>query len=436
MIRGVSARQVLAGVRGWPTAAQLFLAAAALRVTSFLIFYSVSLATGHNGQVDFTDPVWYDAWAWYIGYNLRHGALVDIRPINLAGTYDVGFQYWVGLQYAIVGHYPEVARLTSALLMACTAPAVYLAARTTLLGEAIAKRAGWLTALWPSSLYWAGYDLIKDPVVSFLLAIFIVAICASTARRLVLLGTAATTALLLVRSYVGTGLMLVLPLAAVLRRAWATLLAIVVALAAVQALLIAGGQPPAWEIGPYTGIGIPYGSLAGGASRHGSLSGVLRGELGAGAVKVEGGNDATSIFKLSPKAAAGRLAVGLAITLFGPRPTWNDIMHPTVDVGMYPGVIVWLVLMPFAALGVVRAFRSRDPIMLCLTILALGLWVGLSYVYAGVFRQREMAFLPTMILMAWGLQKPWPRHWNLIYGGFLALCFVALVGREIYTHLA
>jgi hypothetical protein len=41
-----------------------------------------------------------------------------------------------------------------------------------------------------------------------------------------------------------------------------------------------------------------------------------------------------------------------------------------------------------------------------------------------------------MFLMAWGLQKPWPRHWNLIYGGFLALCFVALIGREIYTHLA
>src|SRR6266851_542531 len=124
---------------GLPTVWVMFGVAAALRLLALVAFYVAATATGHPGHFDLGDPVYYDRWAWYVAEHLRQGQLVDIRPSTLAGTYDVGFEYFVGLQYAIVGHHPEVARAVDAVLAGACAPLVYIVGRRTVIGEGPAR---------------------------------------------------------------------------------------------------------------------------------------------------------------------------------------------------------------------------------------------------------------------------------------------------------
>jgi hypothetical protein len=234
-------------------------------------------------------------------------------------------------------------------------------------------------------------------------------------------------------------MLLFVPLTALLNRRWLALVTVVLALAVAELGLVGLGQPPAWAIGPYQGNGLPFVTQTG--PRHpppaslGALCSRLSGDPG-GCTKVEGGSDATSILRLPPRALATRLAVGFTITVLGPRPSLNDIIHPSVSTGLYPGVLVWVVLIPFALLGMWRAAVSRNPTVILLALLAAAMWIGLSFAYAGVFRQRELAFPATLIFVASGLQRPWPRRWTLAYVTFLVVGFGVLAAREIYTHLA
>jgi hypothetical protein len=428
---------------GYPLPLVLFAAAAALRLASFGVFYTASLLTGHGGHTDYTDPLTYDHWAWIIAQTLRTGNWINITPSTLAGTYDVGFEYWVGFIYAVVGHHPEVPRIIDALLAAFVPPAIYLSGRATSLGEQVSRRAAWLAVLWPLTLYWSGYDLIKDPVTWFLIALGMLVIVERDWARFVVFGVVVTSVLELVRSYVGAGMFLLLPLSALVHRHWKALVGITAALVASQLLISALAlHPPLWSPAPYRGNGHPVvaqpATKSSSSSSSSGLNELIRRLFHVGSqstTKVEGtGSDITSILSGGPAAIAARLVVGLAITALGPRLAIHDVIHPTIDTGMYPGMLVWLPLIPFSLLGFFRGIRSRDPSVLLFALLAAGLWVGLSFSYAGVFRQREMAFPPTLLFTALGLQRPWPRNWLLAYVVMLAFGLGLLVLRELGAY--
>ncbi len=398
-----------------PLPVLLFLVAAVLRVLSFAIFYFGSVLAGQHGIVNVFDSVAIDKWAWYAAEHFRAGQWVDLRQNELAGTWDIGFTYLVAFEYTVVGHHPEVARILDCLLASFQAPAAYLAARRTVLGPKVAARAGWLVACWPLSLYWSGFDLLKDPLVWFLLAIALLALTESGWRRRPALGALAAGSVHVVRNYMGPGVAVALIISSVLKKDWKALIATIGALAAIEAVLLAAHFPPAWSPGPYL------------------TNQELVTETQPASLNNPGEQASTSeVF--TPAGLATRFTIGTLTVTFGPglRPL-TDLAHPTLDWGMYPGLLVWIALLPFGILGLWRGFRLRDPALWSVGLFAIGIWAGLALIYAGhALRQREMAFPATLIFVASGLERPWPRRWWWFYGGYWVIVVAVLsVGAAI-----
>lgn len=410
------AREVAISATRWPLPLSLFAVAVGLRLLAFLAFYIGSVLTGHHGLISPYDPVIFDNWAWYAAQHFRSGTWVDLRDAHLEGTWDVGFTYLVAFEYTAVGHHPEVARILDCFLAAFSAPAAYLAARTTSLSEKVAARAGWLVACWPLSLYWAGFDLLKDPLVWFLLAIGLVALTASSWQRRAGLGALAAGALQIVRGYMGPLVAVLLVVGAIVRRDWRGLVATLAALAVMEAAIIAAGFPPVWSLAPYL------------------ATSQVTGASGLAAPSQPGAETPASL-KLNPKALVLRFAVGVPTVLFGPglKPL-RDFTHPTIDWGMYPGLVLWIALIPFTVLGFWRAFRVRDLTILSVALFAVGIWAAMVFIYAGhADRQREMAFPATLIITAFGLGRPWPRHWWWVYAAYWLIVLAALSGEAVLT---
>lgn len=430
----LSIRRTWTWAVGLPYPVILFLVAAALRLLAFAAFYFGSVLTGHHGVVDPFDSVGIDRWAWYAAQQLRVGSWVDLRAYNLEGSWDVGFTYLVASEYLVVGHHPEIARAINCLVAAFCAPAAYLAASGTAVGQTVARRAGWLVACWPLSIYWAGYDLLKDPLVWFFLAVAIIALTAGTWRSSAWLGAVATGGTQLVRGFMGPIVGALLVLGAVLKRDWRGLVAILVALALVEVALPLAGYPAAWSMDQYRGNGQAVTGGTPGAS--GSLQAAVGGDPAtqAATASIAGnGTDALSLLKSlsNPKAFAARMLVGTATVLLGPRLALKDILHPTLDSGMFPGMVVWIALIPFTALGLWRAARRPDPRLWSLGLFVVTIWAALALLYAGqAFRQREMVFPATLVFTALGLERPLPRRWWWTYSIFWALGLVTLIARE------
>lgn len=419
-------------------ALRLFAIAAVLRVASFLAFYLGSLLTGNGGGVDPYDPVGIDRWAWYAAQHFARGQLVNLADSHLEGTWNTGFTYFVALQYTVFGHHPEIPRFVNAMLAAFCAPAAYLTARATPLGEVVARRAGWLVAVWPLSIYWAGYDLLKDPMTWFLLSLAMLAVVSRSTLRFVLLSAAATAPMLVVRIYVGAALYLFLPLCAALQHRWRTLAATVAMLVIVEAALLGAGYPALWS-SSYLGEAqvliqqtttpppIGNNSSPGSTIGHGTPPSVP-----TKATDCSPRTILSNLFACSPLQAGQRLVVGFLINVFGPRPALADILHPTLDTGMYPGLLAWILLIPLTLLGFWRAIRLRDPRIIALAALSAGLWFEISFlVSSGGFRQREMAFPVTLIFTSLGLERPLPQHWRWIYGGYLGVGAAVLIARQL-----
>jgi hypothetical protein len=411
---------------------RVFAVSAALRVASFAVFYAGSWLTGHHGVVDPYDSVGIDHWAWYAAQQLRHGHLVNLAAYDKEGTWETGFTYLVAFQYAIFGRHTAIPRLLDALLAAFSAPAAYLAGRESALGEAVSRRGAWLVALWPLSIYWAGYDLIKDPLIWFLLAVGMLAITARGTRRAVLLIVASVGPMIFVRLYLAALLAVVLPLGRALRRDWSSVLAVVGAVLVMEGILGLAHHPLLGSPGVYRGNEAPV------AAAHfapGSIRAWFARVLGESSVTSIAGasTDALALVTAGgPPVWAGRVVIGLAISLTGPRFSLHDLLHPNLDVGTYPGVAVWLLLLPFTVLGFWRGIRLRDPGATGLAVFALAIWLAVAFLYAGGgYRQREMAFPATLLFTSLGLQRPWPPWWRWLYLGLAVAFAAATLGREL-----
>jgi hypothetical protein len=385
-------------------AVMLFVVAVALRLIVSAVFYFGSVISGHHGIVDPYDPIAIDHWAWYAAQQFRSGHWVDLRTSALAGSWDVGFTYLVAFEYTVVGHHEGVARVTDGLLAAFSAPAVYLAARRTSVGDTVAKRAGWLVAVWPLSLYWSGYDVLKDPLVWFFLALLLLALTSRSWPARTLVGAISTAGAYLVRSYMGPMVAFVLVAGSILRRDWRGLLATLVALVALELVLVGIGFPRASSIASYT------------------TSTTKSSETQPVASTTDVGRPGTVI---------RRFVVGVPVEALGPRFAVKDVRNPTLDTGMYPGLLIWIALIPITGLGFWRAAKRRDPELWSIAVLALVIWATLAVLYEGqAFRQREMAFPATLVFTSLGLQRPWPRYWWWACGLLAAVGLAALVARE------
>jgi len=102
----------------------------------------------------------------------RLPVLLDIRPYDLAGTYDVGFQYFLAFVLWLPGGSLFAAQVLVVLAGTGSAYLVYRVARP-LLGTS-ALFCGLILALAPNAIFLSSADLMKDSLLtfSFLLAIF------------------------------------------------------------------------------------------------------------------------------------------------------------------------------------------------------------------------------------------------------------------------
>ena len=139
-----------------------------LRGAFILICFSLKEARGVlTYNVDVRSFIY---WAQEIVDGLP--SLLDIRPFDLAGTYDVGFQYFLAFVLWLPGGSLLAAQVLVALAGTASVYLLYRVARP-LLGRS-ALLCGLLLAIAPNAVFIASADLMKDSVLTFgfLLAIF------------------------------------------------------------------------------------------------------------------------------------------------------------------------------------------------------------------------------------------------------------------------
>ena len=139
-----------------------------LRGALAIVAYTAKAARGLTSyNVDVRSFIY---WAGQVADGLP--ALLDIRPFHFAGTYDVGFHYFLALVLWLPGGSLLAAQVLVVLAGTLSAWLVYRIARP-LVGRA-AVVCGVALAIAPNAVFLASADLMKDCLLTFafLLAIF------------------------------------------------------------------------------------------------------------------------------------------------------------------------------------------------------------------------------------------------------------------------
>jgi hypothetical protein len=353
-------------------------------------------------------------WAEEIAARLP--VLLDIRPYDLAGTYDVGFQYFLAFVLWLPGGSLFAAQTLVVLAGTGSAYLVYRVARPLLGTPALS--CGFILAVAPNAIFLASADLMKDSLLtfSFLLAIFaaqrIYSERAIGASSLVMLfcGFVMTR---LIRVYAGALLeigLVGLPLllwwrarrldrAPVRARRWPRRVALVLGIlvGAEGVLLIVAGEPV---------IAVEMGSMAGWLKLPAARSAFFgpRGKLEAmleeepGFVKTEEKLERGGRFSLT------HFAFELLRRFYGPfvwaPPAGNAGFQFLIgNWSAWLEAPFWYVLFPFGAVGVWRLARRKRWDAWFVASSAAALLLALV-VFSVTHRQRTSNLLPLLSIAA------------------------------------
>ena len=129
----------------------VLIAAYALKQSQGLVTYNVDVKN-------------YVFWAHQISAYLPF-QLLDVRPYDLAGTYDIGFHYFLGLVFWLFRENHLAAQVLMVLAGSASAYLLYRIA-TPFLGR-YAVIPGLILAVAPNSIYLSSVDLVKDTLLTF-----------------------------------------------------------------------------------------------------------------------------------------------------------------------------------------------------------------------------------------------------------------------------
>jgi hypothetical protein len=343
----------------WRLAAVPFAFGAGFRV---LLVFCVQVL---HGNFLFLDDQGYDRIGWLLAQDWHMHTYPNPGAVGYAGTLSYLYYLFVAAVYFLLGRHWILVKLLTALLSALSVPAA-AAIGDSLGGRRLGVAAAWLTALYPNAVFWGATGLKDGPLATLLLAMAAIALRPLTMRRL------AGMTVLIVMAFLAR------PVEGV----------VCVAMAVLPTIRLWRGRGPGQGHPVRTGsgvlvmlVGVPALAMASFFLAARYLP-ILKAGMADGA-------------PLSPGTAAVTISYAPSShdflqALLGPYPWAFGPGTDTVYRALYPGMVVWIVMLPAVALG-------------CWEILRRGPWAArgiiasaLAYLYLytavfqsqGFFRQR------------------------------------------------
>jgi hypothetical protein len=351
------------------------LVGAGVRLVVMLIAHIGSLSLGDHGFL-FLDDQTYFRGGSTLAHLWRQGHTPDPARPGILGTYQFGYQLFLGLLFTLGTASVLLGKLANVLFGAVTVVVAAIFGKR-LLGDEAKVRAAWVTALAPTLVWWSA-SLLKEVLVPLL----------------VLLGLLAIAAIPRPRAY--AWLALVLGPLAILRGPAALALIVGAAVAVVVAARRAEGRW--WSRSTITFAATVLGGLLIAALV------VSRGHLGG--VYQQYNSVVHNEIKMYQGGSPAHIPYDMVKSLLTPLPWVFDRATQNWDRGLYPGMWVLYCALPLAAVGMWRLRRMPEAWAM---FAASGTSVAINAVTSGfVFRQRSMVE-PLILLLALAGAGSWRR---------------------------
>jgi hypothetical protein len=332
-----------------------------------------SLSLGDHG-IFYLDDQTYLYGGTFLAHSWRGGHTPDPAAYNVLGTYQFGYQFFLGAIFTLGTPSILLGKLANVLLGGVS---VYLTGRLggRLLGERAKQRAAWIAALAPGMVWWSA-TMMKETVSTALLLLGVLAVLDLPRRRALVTLALVLAALAVVRLPAAVALTIGAGAAAAIagRRAEGRLLS--------RPLIVFG-----WAVA--AGLIVVAVVVS-----HGHVGELVR----------EYDIVVPRMFHTYQGGDLTRLPVDIVKSLVTPAPWAFDIGTRNWDRMLYPGVWLLISVLPLALLGAWRLRRSPEGwVVLVIAATALLLNVGTA---GFVFRQRSM-IEPLIFLLALAGATSW-----------------------------
>ncbi|MEO8432631.1 MAG: hypothetical protein ABI592_14050 [Acidobacteriota bacterium] len=416
----------------------LFLFAFGIRCGATFLFDRIGAAVG-DPFAGSSDAWAYDQWARRLAEAWPRGIWLSLERWNQAGRWDVGFHYVLGAVYWLFGESVVLGRAVVALFGALAVVLFFPVARRVL-GPRSAQIAAIAYAVWPTSVAWNGYSVLRDSLVWTLLMLCVwLALLVWEARWVAILPLGLSlVALRLTRPYAFAAVTIGLLLAAAAalgkgwRAGWRPVAAWAAALLGTELLVVVLGFPSLPRMtGRY-------------ASKRVILQDVDRSPAAAGQALVYPGSGLSPLHVpheepdgfVAPKRLFGpSLPANAARFLINP-PAWAPVEGDirTSDNWQLPGMWIWYLILPLCVAGFAAGLARRGPGRI---VFAGTLIFVFFLVVAGrgdFARQREMVVPVFLLAAAIGAEIALarPRRMASVYAVYLVL-FVAGIAYHRHT---
>jgi hypothetical protein len=367
------------------------LVALVLRLAVMLIAHAGSLSLGDHGIL-FLDDETYFRGAGKIADFWRHGHTPDPARVDILGTYQFGYQLFLGVLFTLGTTSVLLGKLVNVMLGAVTVLVVALLAGR-LLGERAKVRAAWVIALAPNLVWWSA-PMLKEVLATLVLA----------------LGLLAVTYLPRLKAVIGLGAILAFLL--ILRGPAALALMVGAATAVALAGRKAEGR---WLSRPLL---VLTGALLGGLVVVAAV--VSRGQIQL--VYHQYDVVVHNMIREYQGSNPARVPYDALKSLVTPLPWVFDRGTRYWDRGLYPGGYLTMCALPLAALGIRRLSRSPEAWAM-VACAATSLTIN-AFTSGYVFRQRSM-IEPIILILALAGATSWRMAARWAAAALVAIAVVA-----------
>ena len=327
---------------------------------------AVAYAQVLHGNFLFLDDQGYDRIGWSLAQAWHMNTFPSPGSIGYAGTLSYFYYVLVAAVYFVFGHHWIMVKVIGALLSALSVPAA-AAIGDSLGGRRLADAAAWLAALFPNAVFWGSTGMKDGPSATLLLAVAAIAFRPPAIRRVVSAGALIAGAFLF-RPVLGISALVMMLAPAI---DWARRRGREFPLRGRMRL-------------PALLVGLPVLLV---------LSGVLAARyLPSLDASTAGAAPATMSYSFSPS--------GFLRALLGPYPWSFGPTSDTIYRALYPGMLVWILMLPAMVLGCWELLRRGPWAARGLVVSAL----AFLYLYAtvfqdeGFFRQRYTVEIPLLVV--------------------------------------
>ena len=384
----------------WKLAATPLVVGAALRL--IVVAYVQVL----HGNFLFLDDQGDDQIGWALAQAWHVKTFPWPGSVEYAGTTSYLYYVFVAAVYFAFGRHWFLVKVLAALLSALSVPAA-AAIGDSLGGRRLGTRAAWLAALYPNAVFWGATGLKDGPMATLLLAVAAIALRPPTLRRMLCAAALIAVAFptrpvvavsglaILTVSFVAHGLARARP---VQGRSRLLVLLVGVPALAVAAVYLAGRYLP-------------------------TLNAAMAGDSGLSLAN----GPVTISYDFSLR--------NVLHALLGPFPWSFGPGTDTVYLALYPGMVVWILMLPAVALGCWDLLRRGSWAARGMVISAL----AFLYLYAivfqgqGFFRQRYTVEILLLVVGLYAFQRHPQRAsvWTAV--GACIIAPAALVQAHVIT---